>query len=66
MGSTNHVAYYLNRPLFATMTTILNSRGNDTSRWSQPYKNDLEFASTYHMLVAGKKVSDFHLQDALL
>jgi hypothetical protein len=65
-GSTNHVADCLSRPPVAALTTVLNSCGHETSGWPQLYKNDPEFTSTYQMLVDGKKVPDFHLQDALL
>jgi len=65
-GSTNHVADCLSWLPIAIMTAVLNSYGHDTSGWLQLYKNDLELTSTYQMLVVGKKVPDFHLQDALL
>jgi len=65
-GSTNHVVDCLNRPPVATLTTVLNSCGYETSGWPQIYKNDLEFTSTYGVLIDGKQVPDFHLHDALL
>ena len=64
--STNHVADCLSRPLVVALTTILNSCVHETSRWPQLYKNDPEFTTIYHMLVDGKQVPNFHLQNALL
>ena len=65
-GNTNHVADYLSRPPVATPKTILKSCGHEPSVYPQLYKNDLEFTTTYHTLVHGNQVPDFHLQDALL
>lgn len=45
--NTNYVAYFLSWPLIVTLTIILNSFGNDTSRWTQLYANDLEFTTQF-------------------
>jgi hypothetical protein len=48
------------------LTTVLNCCGHETSDWPLLYKTDLEFGHTYNTLLEGKKVPNFHLQDALL
>jgi hypothetical protein len=48
------------------LTTVLNSCGRETSDWPLLYKSDPEFGHTYNTLLEGKKVPNFHLQDALL
>ena len=60
-GSTNNVSNFLGRPPVISLTTVLNSCGHKTYQWPQQYKNDLEFTSTYQMLVDGNPVHDFHL-----
>jgi hypothetical protein len=64
--STNHVADCLNRPPFATLTTVLDSCSHETSGWPQLYETDLDFATTYQMLGANTVVDNFHFQDGLL
>jgi hypothetical protein len=65
-GSTNRVVDFLNLPPVATLTTVLNSCGHETSGWPQLYERDPDFAATYQMLGANTVVTDFHLQDGLL
>jgi hypothetical protein len=65
-GSTNHVVDFLSRPLVATLTTVLDSFGHETSGWPQFYETDPDFATTYQMLGANAVVDNFHLQDGLL
>ena len=64
-GSTNHVIDCLNRLPVATLTTILESCGHETSRWPQLYVTDSDFKTTYQMLGANVVVDNFHLQDGL-
>jgi hypothetical protein len=65
-GRTNNVADCLSRPPIKALTTVLNSCGHETFDWSLLYKSDPEFGHTYNRLLEGKKVPNFHLQDALL
>jgi hypothetical protein len=65
-GSINNVADCLSRPPILALTTVLNSCGNETSDWALLYKSDPEFDHKYNTLLEGKKVPNFHLQDALL
>ena len=60
-GSTNQVPDCLSRPPVATLTTVLNSCGHDTSEWSQLYSSNSDFAATYQLLAAGTPVVDFYL-----
>jgi hypothetical protein len=48
------------------LTTVFNCCGHETSDWPLLYKTDPEFGHTYNTLLEGKKVPNFHLQDALL
>ena len=48
------------------LITVLNSYGHETLRWPHLYQSDPEFCSTYQTFLEGKKVPNFHLQDALL
>jgi hypothetical protein len=64
--STNHVIDFLSRPPVATLTTVLNSCGHETSGWPQLYERDPDFTATYQMLGTNTTVTDFHLQDGLL
>jgi hypothetical protein len=48
------------------LTIVLNSCGHETYDWPLLYKSDPELGHTYNMLLEGKKVLNFHLQDALL
>ena len=45
---------------------MLDSCGHQTSRWSQLYANNPDFATTYQVVSEGTLVSNFHLQDGLL
>jgi hypothetical protein len=65
-GSTNRVIDFLNRPPVATLTTVLDSCGHETSRWPNLYETDPDFTTTYQMLGANSVVANFHLQDGLL
>jgi hypothetical protein len=65
-GSTNNVADDLSPPPIMALTTVLNSCVHETSDWPLLYKTDPEFGHTYNTLLEGKKVPNFHLQDALL
>ena len=65
-GSTNNVANSLTRPPIMAITTVINSCGHKTFDWPVIYKSDPEFSHTYQMLLEGKQVPKFHLQDALL
>jgi hypothetical protein len=65
-GSTNHITEYLNRPLVAVLTTMLDSCGHKTSKWSQLYDNAPDFSTTYQMLGTCMDAADFNLQDGLL
>jgi len=60
-GNTNNVVDCLNKPLVLVLTTILNSRGNETFGWAQLYDNDPDFATMCQSLGAGKLVMNFHL-----
>jgi hypothetical protein len=48
------------------LTIVLNSCGHETFDWMLLYKSDPEFIHAYNTLLEGKKVPNFHLQDALL
>jgi hypothetical protein len=48
------------------LTIVLDSYGDETSRWPQLYETDPDFANTYQMLGANKNVTNFHLHDKLL
>jgi hypothetical protein len=48
------------------LTTVLDSCIHETSRWTQLYETDPDFATTYQMLGANVVVDNFHLQDGLL
>jgi hypothetical protein len=65
-GSTNHVVDCLNRPLVATLTTVLDSYDHETFGWPQLYEIELDFTTTYQMLGANAVVDNFHIQDGLL
>jgi hypothetical protein len=65
-GSTNNVADYLSQPPIIVLTMVLNSCGYKTSDWPLLYKSDPKFGHTYNILLEGKKVPNFHLQDTLL
>lgn len=45
---------------------VLDSCGHETSGWLHLYKSDLKFDNTYQTLLEGKKVSNFHLYDAII
>ena len=64
--STNHVIDFLNRPLVAALTTVLDSYGHETYGWIQLYETDPNFATTYQMLGANTVVDNFHLRDGFL
>jgi hypothetical protein len=49
-----------------TLTTMVYSCGHETSEWPQLYQQDLDFATTYHLLGTSAIVTDFHIQDGLL
>jgi hypothetical protein len=66
IGSTNRVVDCLNRPLVATLTTMLDSCGHETSRWPHLYETNPDFSNTYQMLGANSMVANFHLLDGLL
>ena len=63
---TNRVVEFLSRMLVATLTTVLDSCGHETSGWPQLYETDPDFATTYQMLGANVVVDNFHLRDGLL
>jgi hypothetical protein len=65
-GSTNFVADCLNKLPVATLTTVLDSCGHETSRWPQLYETDPDFPNTYQMLGANEVVDNFHIQDGFL
>jgi hypothetical protein len=65
-GNTNNVADCLSHPPIMVLTTVLNSCGHNTSDWLLLYTSDPKFGHTYNTLLEGKKVPNFHLQDALL
>ena len=45
---------------------VLKCCGHETSRWSQLYASNLNFATTYQVVSKGTLVANFHLQDGLL
>jgi len=45
---------------------VLDSCGHENAGWLHIYKSDPEFGNTYQMLLEGKHVPKFHLQDAFL
>ena len=47
------------------LITVLDTCGNETSRWPHLYKSDPKFGNIYQTLLEGKKVPNFHLQGAL-
>ena len=65
-GSTNRVSNFLIQPPISTLTMVINSCGHDTSRWSQFYASNHDFATTYQTVKEGTLVANFHLQDVLL
>jgi hypothetical protein len=65
-GSTNRVVEYLSRPPVATLTTVLDSCGRDTSRSPHLYKKYPNFSTTYQILGANFMVANFNHQDGLL
>ena len=48
------------------LITMLDSCGLETLGWPHLYKSDPEFDNIYQTLLEGKKVPNFHLQDAML
>jgi hypothetical protein len=60
-GVSNHVVDCLSHPHVAALTTMLHSCGHETSEWPQLYQQDLDFATTYHLLGTGATVTDFHI-----
>jgi hypothetical protein len=62
----NHVVDCLGKPLFAALTTVLDSCGHETYGWPQLYDTNPDIATTYQMLRANEIVNNFHLQDGLL
>jgi hypothetical protein len=66
IGSTNRVVDCLSRPPVATLTTVLDSCGHETSGWPHLYETDPDFSTTYQMLGENSVVTNFHLQDGLL
>jgi hypothetical protein len=64
--STNRVVDCRSRPSVATLTTVLDSCGHETSRWSHLYETNPDFSTTYPMLGANSVVVNFHPQDGLL
>jgi len=58
-ASTNRVTDFLSRPLVATLTTVLDYCGHETSGWSQLYANNPDFVTTYQMLGAGTPIANF-------
>ena len=46
--------------------TVLNACGHETSRWSQIYANDPNFAISYQAVSEDTLVENFHLQVGLL
>ena len=54
MGIINHVADFLFRSVFATLTIVINYCGHKTFEWSQLYNYDSYLSTTYQMLVDGK------------
>lgn len=65
-GDTNNVAECLIQPLVMVLITVLDPCGHDTSGWLHLYKSDLEFGTTYQILLEGKRFLDFHLHNTLL
>ena len=45
---------------------VLDSYGYDISGWLHHYERNPEVSNTYHQLLEGKQVKNFHLQDTLL
>jgi hypothetical protein len=62
---SNHFTDYLNRPPMATLTTVLQSCGNEALEWPQLYQQDPEFTTTYQLLGISTTITDFHIQDKL-
>jgi hypothetical protein len=60
-GSPNRITDCLSRTLVATLTTVLDSCGHETSGWPQLYETDPIFSTTYQMLGANAVVDNFHL-----
>jgi hypothetical protein len=50
----------------AALTTILQSCGHEASQWPQLYEKDMDFSTTYHLLVTCTTITDFHIQEELL
>jgi hypothetical protein len=65
-GSTNLVVDYLNQPPVASLTTVLDSCGHETSGWPHLYETYPDFSTTYQMLGSNSVVTNFHLQDETL
>jgi hypothetical protein len=63
---SNRVADWFSRPPVVALTTVLHSRGHETSEWPQLYQKDLDFPTTYHLFGAGATFTDFHIQDGIL
>jgi hypothetical protein len=66
IGSNKGIVDFLSYPPVATLTTVLNSCGHETSGWPQLYERDPNFIATYHMLGAKKTITDFHNHDEML
>ena len=49
-----------------SLTTMLDSCGHENTGWPHIYKRDPKFGNTYHTLLEGKEVPNFHLQYVLL
>jgi hypothetical protein len=52
--------------VMATLTNVLHCCGHGASEWPQLYQQDLNFKTTYQLLVTGATVTDFHIQDKML
>jgi hypothetical protein len=61
IGSTNYIADWLSRLPVATLTTVIDSCGHETSGCHQLYETYTNFATTYQMLGANVVVDNFHL-----
>jgi hypothetical protein len=56
---SNRVDDCLSRPPVDALATMPHSRGHEASEWSQLYKQDPYFTTTYQLLGTGATVTDF-------
>jgi hypothetical protein len=65
-GRKNCVVDCIIQPPVVALITVLHFYGHEAYKWPQLYQRDLDFSTTYHLLVQAVNVTDFHIQDGFL